>query len=122
MTYNDIKNVFNDNLNIVLTADIIIDKIYRQYDRKPDNNFVFFKEEMSIVENGCTNSIVIEVSSVFENELLAIRCRDEIIKMINEDSLFSSLIGNHEALYSNGVIEYNKTLFMASFSVRLNLL
>jgi len=122
MIINDIKDVFNNNLNITLTQNIIIDTIYREHDRKPDNNFVFFKEEYRTIEQGCTTSIGIEVSCVFENELLAMRARDEIIKMIDENSLFSPLIGNHDTIYTNGTSEYNKTLFISSLSVKINLL
>jgi len=122
MIINDIRDVFNNNLNITLTPSITINTIYREHDRKPDNNFVFFKEEYRTIEQGCTTSIGIEVSCVFENELLAMRCRDEVIAMINENSIFSSLIGNHDTLYTNGTAEYNKTLFISSLSVKINLL
>jgi len=122
MIINDIRDVFNNNLNIILTPNITIDKIYREHDRKPDNNFIFFKEEYRTIEQGCTTAIGIEVSCVFENELLAMRCRDEVIAMINENSLFSSLIGNHDTIYTNGTAEYNKTLFISSLSIKINLL
>jgi hypothetical protein len=122
MLINDIRDVFNNNLNIVLTPNITINKIYREHDRKPNNNFVYFKEEYRTIEQGCTTSIGIEVTCVFENELLAMRCRDEIIKMINENSIFSFLLGNHDTIYTNGTSEYNKTLFISSLSVKINLL
>ena len=122
MIINDIRDVFDNSLNIVLTPNITIDKMYREHDRKPDNNFIYFKEEYRTIERGCTASIGIEISCVFENELLAMRCRDEIIEMIDENSLFSSLIGNHDTIYTNGTSEYNKTLFISSLSVKINLL
>jgi len=122
MLINKIRDIFNNNLNIILTPNITINTIYREHDRKPNNNFIFFKEEYRTIEQGCTTSISIEVSCVFENELLAMKARDEIIKMINENSLFSSLLGNHGTIYTNGALEYNKTLFISSLSVKINLL
>jgi len=121
MIYNDIKKAFDDVLNIPLTPNITITEIYREYDRKPNVNFIYFKESYGAVEQGCTTSITIEVNCVFENELLALRCRDEVVRLINENNIFS-LIGNHEALYSSGVIEYDKSLFISPIEVRINLL
>jgi len=121
MIYNKIKKAFDDALNIVLTPDITINKIYREFDKKPNNNFVYFKESYGTIEQGCTTSITIEINCVFENELLALRCRDEVVRLINENNIFS-LIGNHDTIYSSGVIEYDKTLFISPIEVRINLL
>jgi len=123
MLVNDIRDIFNQNLNIQLTPTITIDKIYREHDRKPSNNFVYFKEDSGVIDSSCnTNEITIEIVSVFENELLSMRCRDEIVKLIKNNSVFSSLIGNHSNLYSNGIIEYEKTLFVAPLTVTLYLI